>query len=242
MEYIRKLMAGLEPEKANVGMGGGKQQRMFNRDNGILVAVKEQCRLGEGREGREATGILDELKIEGHFAKVRVVEDGDGALPFPGCDAGGTEIAQPETVKIEGGGEQDEATDFWAVGSIKRREIAAEAGTDESRGLAGQETRNEVELPCDGQVLEVALREIGDFDLKTSRAEVTGEEPRLARGGAGGEAMEIEDTQLVRQHLMLTAGGVSTIPACQESAGWVESLTEIQARISHRFAPRRSMM
>ena len=87
----------------------------------------------------------------------------------------------------------------------------------------------------DGQVLEIVLCEIRDFEGKALGAKLGCEELGLARGRAGSEAVQIEDTQRVGQHLMVRRSKKRTGLACEESAGRVEFWTETQARISHRF-------
>ena len=48
-------------------------------------------------------------------------------------------------------------------------------------------------LAGDGEVLEIAGGEIGDFDLGAGGAQARGEEAGFAGGGGGGEAVKVED-------------------------------------------------
>jgi len=168
--------------------------------------MKEQRRLKKVGEGSEAGGVAYKFKIQGHFARSGVVKDRHGAVTFPGRYGFGTQAAQPEMIEIEGWGEQNETMDFRVVRGIQCSQIAAKAGTNESGGRAVKQALDNLELPGNGQVLEITLGQIWNFELKASRAKSGREKLGLSRGRAGREAVQIEDTQPVRQHLMLATG------------------------------------
>jgi len=168
--------------------------------------MEEQGRLEKVGEGRKAGGVSYELKIQGHFARPGVVKNGRGTVTFPARYSFATKAAQPEMIEVESRGEQNEAMDFRMVRGIQCSQIAAKAGTNERGGRAVKKALDDLELPGDGQVLEIALGQIRDFELKASRTKPGRKKLALSRGRAGGEAMQIEDTQPIRQHLMLAAG------------------------------------
>ena len=79
------------------------------------------------------------------------------------------------------------------AGGVERRDVPAHARPHQYAGFPGGGARDFLELPGDGEVLEIAGREVRDFDLVAGGAEAFGEKARLGRAGAGSEAVQVDD-------------------------------------------------
>lgn len=85
--------------------------------------------------------------------------------------------------------------------SIEGSQIAAEAGADEKRGVIVEQFFHELQLTCNGKLREIAFCEVGRFQVDAMLAKVLRKEASLAGFGTGSKTVQIEDTQIGRQHL-----------------------------------------
>jgi len=82
-----------------------------------------------------------------------------GAPPL--LDARGTEALGPTAGKAEGGRQQHRSSHFGVARGIERREISAHAGADQRDRIPGGGAFHDRELAGDGEMLEIAGREVG---------------------------------------------------------------------------------
>ena len=90
---------------------------------------------------------------------------------------------------------------------VERREVPAHARSHQYAGFPGRGARHLFELPGDGEALEIAGREVRDFNFVAGGAEAFGEEARLARAGARGEAVQVDD---FLSHNLISASALNT--------------------------------
>ncbi len=169
--------------------------------DGVAVAMKDERRLAEIREGGIAARVFHELITYGHFSSFRIMKDADRAIFSPLAHPIGSEFIAPKPVKTKGGRKQEEPVDGGMRGCVEGGEIAPETGTDQDSGLLSNNVLDEVKLATDRELLEAAAGQVWNFEADAERGELGGEEARLVRSRAGGEAVQIQDTQTRRQHL-----------------------------------------
>ena len=74
-----------------------------------------------------------------------------------------------------------------------RGQISAHAGADQGDGFAADGAVDHGELAGEGEVGEIALGKVGDFDSGAAVAQILAEKAGLAGGRAGGEAVQVDD-------------------------------------------------
>ena len=176
---------------------------MGDGDYWVLAAVKEQARLRKFRVGLKPAGILHQLISDELGGSRSIMKDRNAALFSPKPEPFGAKLRAPERVETESGGEQDDAVDFRMARGVESGQVAAEARTDYDDALAPAQAFDESELFGEGEALEIAFGEIGNFDGEAEGGEFFREEARLPGGGTGGKTMQIKDTQGLGQYLYL---------------------------------------
>lgn len=182
-------------------MRGLKAHRMLDGHGRVAVAMEDEGRLREARIGIVAASVFEEFGVEGYFAAITMVKDKHGPVGSPLCNTLRAEHFDPQPAEIEGGCEQDEAGDFGVPGRIERGHIAPETGADEQRWLAIEQPFEQMKLASDCEARELAFGQIGNFQTEAQTSQPFGKKLSFARARAGGEAMEIQDTQTFEHHL-----------------------------------------
>src|SRR5674476_259336 len=114
------------------------------------------------------------------LAVLGVVKDFDRAGCAPGIDRGGADAFGPAAREAKGRRQQYHARHFRMAGGVDGGEVAPHAAAHERHRLAGGRGFDHAQLPADGEVLEIAGREIGDVDEGARGAQAFGEESGFA--------------------------------------------------------------
>src|ERR1035437_131919 len=89
------------------------------------------------------------------------------------------------------------------AGGVEGGEVAPQAASHQRHRVAGGREFDHAQLPADGEVLEIAVREIGDVDDRARGAQAFGEESGFAGRRGRGESVKVEDAV----HFLVEAGG-----------------------------------
>src|ERR1035437_5367406 len=131
----------------------------------------------ESRISRRALGwVLEQGVGEPALAVLAVVKDVNRAGCAPGIDRGDAHTLGPPGREAKGRRQQYHARHFRMPGGVERGEVASQAAADERHRVAGGGAFDHAQLAADGEVLEIAGREIGDVDQGTRGAQACGEE------------------------------------------------------------------
>lgn len=182
-------------------MGSGKLYRLGDWDEGVLFAMKEQARLRKFRIRFKPAGVLHQLISDELVASGSIMKDRNAALFSPKPEPFRPKLLGPEPVEAESGREQDKAVDFRMPRGVEAGQVAAEARTDDDDPLAAAQALDNSELFRNGQPLEIAFGEIGNFDREAERYQFFREEARLSGGRTRSKAMQIQDTRGLEQYL-----------------------------------------
>jgi len=182
-------------------MGSGEIYRLGDWDERVLVAMKEQARLGKLRIRFKPGGVLHQLISDELIAPGSIMKDWNAALFSPKPESFRPKLLAPEPVEAESRREQDKTVDFRVARGVESGQVAAEARTDDDDALAAAQALDESELFRNGQPLEIAFCEIGNFDREAECGQFFREEARLAGGGTRSKAMQIQDTRGLGQYL-----------------------------------------
>jgi len=191
----------------NIRTRGGKFHRLGNRDKRVSITVKDQALLRKLGLGLEATGVLHQLIVNQLGTARSVMEDRNTAFFPPEPKPFGSKLGGPERMEAKGGREQDYAVDFRMACGVESGQISAQARTDDDGGLMAAQAFDQSQLLGQCQSLKIAFGQVGNFDGEAEREEFLREEARLPGGGAGSEAVQIEDTRATGQYLHLNGLG-----------------------------------
>ncbi len=76
---------------------------------------------------------------------------------------------------------------------IQRREISAQAGTDQRYGATVSSALDYVELACDSEMFEVAVGQVRNLQFDSMLSQTVTEVARLLGARAAGESVKIKE-------------------------------------------------
>ena len=160
-------MVGLEFDQVGVGVRGGEGARILHRHDVVMASVENQGGLREIRRRREAQGIFDQPVMDAPHSLFAVMIDLE-RRGFAATCVGLLDFLLPARGKAESGGKENKLRDLRMARGVKGGKVAAHAGPDQACRLAGQRGFQHGKLAGDGQMLEVTLIHLWNFERKSA--------------------------------------------------------------------------
>ena len=201
IHHIGQLMTRFQLDEPHILMFLSEAGRVLNRHDRILGSMKNEGRLTKIGKCRVTRRVFYQFIPNAHVALLSIMKDRDRGIFSPYAQPLGTKFVNPKLVETKSRREQHEPVYFGMGCRIERAQIAAQTRTNDDDGLSLSRILDQLELTGDRQTLKLAAGEVWDLDRNAERAEPRSKETRLARTWTRCKAMEIEDTQLGRQHL-----------------------------------------
>ena len=186
LQRVKQLVIRVELGEPGVRMRGAKIPRVFDRDNVIVNPVKDARRLHEIRLCRIAQRILDQPVVNTAHGARSVMKD----FQILGRRRRG--LLPPARGEAEGRSQQNEPRHLRVRRRVKRSQIPAHAGADQTRRFSSESPLDDRELARDRQMLEVTFVKHWNLQIDAVRSQRCSEGLSLTRTGAGGKSVNVE--------------------------------------------------